>query len=322
MKTLLSILLIISSNILFAVELPSAEMPDYALISKAKNKDLKKGTCEIIFTITGLKEKDFTNPIRWSVDQKEYTTKLKELLELRTFAKAGEHDFKFWYSKKYREIITRKIKFEAGYTYTYRLNFKETDREMLVRKPVIYVYPEKETNVKLNVIPKGEMVFTYPIISEKGWEFKAHPDGTLEFEQDRFRYLFWESSQQIPIKVSHRSGSYVDRKDVLSFLERTLTSIGLTSEEKADMITYWGPLMQRHEMVLVQFYFNEACDQFATLEISPKPQNVNRIYIVFEAVDSPSKDIMLYPPLVYPKFIRSGFTVVEWGGIEIEKREL
>ena len=47
-------------------------------------------------------------------------------------------------------------------------------------KPVIYLYPEQETDIKVYLPLKGEFIVTYPQISEQDtWEIIAQPDGTL-----------------------------------------------------------------------------------------------------------------------------------------------
>ncbi|TSC92682.1 MAG: Uncharacterized protein Athens101428_815, partial [Candidatus Berkelbacteria bacterium Athens1014_28] len=58
-------------------------------------------------------------------------------------------------------------------------------------KPVIYLYPEKEMNVRVLVgadITKSEPVYN------KGWNVFASPSGSLKIAGKTFPYLFWEGT--------------------------------------------------------------------------------------------------------------------------------
>ena len=60
------------------------------------------------------------------------------------------------------------------------------------RKPVIYLYPEEETQVTVNLDFDGKLTSTYPAYGD-GWTVTARPDGTLTDENGREYYcLFWE----------------------------------------------------------------------------------------------------------------------------------
>ena len=45
-------------------------------------------------------------------------------------------------------------------------------------KPVIYLYPEEETTVSVQLDYTGQLTTTYPAYGD-GWTVTAHPDGTL-----------------------------------------------------------------------------------------------------------------------------------------------
>ena len=48
----------------------------------------------------------------------------------------------------------------------------------VVAKPVIYLYPEEETEVTVTLDFDGALTSTYPAY-EEGWTVLARPDGTL-----------------------------------------------------------------------------------------------------------------------------------------------
>jgi hypothetical protein len=89
----------------------------------------------------------------------------------------------------------------------------------------------------------------------------------------------------------------------------------LNDREKTDFITYWAPRMIQNEFNFVQFLVQDQANQFANYEISPQPTSFNRIYLVFSGFETMSKDLVLQKQEIKP-FSRSGFDILEWGGIE------
>ena len=51
----------------------------------------------------------------------------------------------------------------------------------------------------------------------------------------------------------------------------------------------------------------------ASLDISPAPDSILRVFMAYQPLDEP---IEMEPQQLEP-FIRTGFTVVEWGGAQI-----
>ena len=56
-------------------------------------------------------------------------------------------------------------------------------------KPAIYLYPEKETQVKVKVNPAGKFTYTNPLYPVSGWNVLAKPDGTILSENKTFPYF-------------------------------------------------------------------------------------------------------------------------------------
>ena len=63
-------------------------------------------------------------------------------------------------------------------------------------KPVIYLYPESQTDVTVTLDYAGTLTTTYPAY-HSGWEVTAFPDGTLINHADgkEYSYLFWEGDR-------------------------------------------------------------------------------------------------------------------------------
>ncbi len=102
---------------------------------------------------------------------------------------------------------------------------------------------------------------------------------------------------------------------MISFLEEKLTLAGLNSKEQADFITYWVPRLTQNEINFVRFEFNEECNRYAELEITPKPDHLVRFYMVWSPMDSATQLTPRAQQISAQK--REGFTVLEWGGVEI-----
>lgn len=174
-------------------------------------------------------------------------------------------------------------------------------------KPVIYLYPTQPTDCTVQV-DYGRFTYSYPSYNG-GWNVTAYPDGRLINKADNSQhyYLFWEGNRRIDWDFS--SGFVVKGSDTQRFLLEKLAYLGLTPREYNDFITYWVPQMQHEPYNLITFA-GEQYDALAPLTVTPAPDSILRVHMVFKSLDAPI-DI---PPQELTPFERSGFTVVEWGG--------
>jgi len=177
-------------------------------------------------------------------------------------------------------------------------------------KPVIYLYPEKQQEVRVQLDPAGGFTYTEPEYS-KGWNVLADPDGQLINLADgrTYPYLFWEGRGGM--YESPSKGFVVAQADVHQFLADKLRQLGLNGKETADFLDYWEPKMQGSPYYFVSFYTNSAVDRLAPLNISPKPDTVIRILMDYKPLQQPIQvqGYQIHTPQ------RKGFTVVEWGGV-------
>ena len=92
---------------------------------------------------------------------------------------------------------------------------------MVAKKPIIYLYPEKTTNVEVKLDFNGELIATYPSY-DNGWSVTAEPDGTLTNHADgrEYSYLFWEGLYEHDWNLS--TGFVVRAEDTISFLQEKL----------------------------------------------------------------------------------------------------
>lgn len=181
-------------------------------------------------------------------------------------------------------------------------------------KPVIYLYPEEEMNVKVDLkLNGGELSCTYPKY-DNGWEVLAHPSGVLtDKDKKQYNYLYWEGLGTY--KVDFSEGYCVKGEDTSEFLETKLTELGLNSKEANEFIVYWLPLMETNKYNVILFDTKEY-EKFAELNVNPKPDNIIRVFMQFYASE---EFVDLKEPEVNEMPNRSGFTVVEWGGSELKR---
>lgn len=181
----------------------------------------------------------------------------------------------------------------------------------MAKKPVIYLYPEETTEVEVKLDYDGELLCTYPAY-QNGWKVTAEPDGTLtDADGKEYSYLFWEGSSDVEYDFS--KGYVIKGTDTVEFLETKLAELGLNAKEANEFIVYWLPSMQNNPYNLISFQ-TDAYTETAKLQITPEPDSVLRVFMAYKVLDNP---IDIEEPTIVP-FERTGFTVIEWGGSEVE----
>lgn len=182
-------------------------------------------------------------------------------------------------------------------------------------KPIIYLYPRQQTDINVKLNYDGNLFATYPEIND-GWRVTAFPDGKIINHADgrEYSYLFWEGIPGQERNYDWTKGFVVKGSDVREFLQEKLSEVGLTPTEYNEFIVYWYPKMMMNEYNLVHFASADEYDKYAELNISPKPDSILRVFMVFKKIDKPVK----VTPQKFAPFKRDGFTVVEWGGSEIK----
>ncbi|MBE6870202.1 MAG: BspA family leucine-rich repeat surface protein [Ruminococcus albus] len=184
----------------------------------------------------------------------------------------------------------------------------------IVAKPVIYLYPEKETDVHVEVeLTEADLATTYPKYNN-GWDVVAKPDGSLVNKADgtHHRYLFWDAVN-CRTEFDFSKGFCVAGSDTESFLKEKLSYMGLTEDEMNEFIVYWLPKMEHNKYNLISFQSDKYTDS-AKLNITPTPDSMLRVFMTY----SPLEKAVDIEPQEFSTFERSGFTVVEWGGSEIK----
>ena len=177
-------------------------------------------------------------------------------------------------------------------------------------KPVIYLYPEAETEVSVKLLLDGRLTCTYPAYNS-GWNVTAAPDGTLtDAKGQTYNYLYWEGETKARWDMSE--GFCVKGEDTAAFLEEALEKLGLSRREANEFIVYWLPLMEENPYNLISFQTDIYTDA-AALEIDPMPDTLIRVFMAWKAAGA----FVELPEQKLTAPARYGFTVVEWGGTEI-----
>ena len=177
-------------------------------------------------------------------------------------------------------------------------------------KPVIYLYPEKETQVSVRLALDGRLTCTYPAYQD-GWTVTASPDGTLtDAHGQTYNYLYWEGETHARWDMTR--GFCVKGEDTAAFLEHALAQLGLTRREANEFIIFWLPQMEQKPYNVISFQ-TDAYTRAANLQVDPAPDTLLRVFMAWQ----PSETFVNLPAQELTAPRRTGFTVVEWGGARL-----
>ncbi len=204
-------------------------------------------------------------------------------------------------------------------------------------KPAIYLYPENTTQISVkldktikykNVIPKYK----------NGWYVEAEPNGVLrdlqpkytnceklpykEFgfeyskqacEINKYPYIYWDGVQVVKPVPKKNEGFIVKSENIEDFLSKKADELNFNKEEKVEFVRYWNKKVKNTGWKQVKIYFlqNEDVENYLPLYIDPRPDNINRVEIV---ITKAKKNEKIKEQTLIP-FNRSGYTMVEWGGM-------
>jgi len=180
-------------------------------------------------------------------------------------------------------------------------------------KPIIYLYPERTTDINISLENANYLTTTYPKYNN-GWNFIVYPDGRIVDKNTNREYygLYWEGNNH-KAKIE-KDGFVVKGEDTIDFLEDKLKILGLTDREADEFIIYWLPKLEHNEYNYIRFETIEEINNYMPLNINPKPDNIIRILMDYKPLDKKIK--VEEQTLTTPN--RSGFVVVEWGGSLID----
>lgn len=197
--------------------------------------------------------------------------------------------------------------------FIFFINIIGSQSSFVVDKPIIYLYPEKETEISVELKNSEQLTVSYPRYID-GWKVLAKENGDLiDLETGRNLYsLYYESENVINFKVE-KEGFVIKREDSAEFLEEKLEILGLTEREAEEFIIYWLPKLEENEYNYIRFASEEEIEENMPLKITPEPDTVIRVMMTFKGLEKPIE--VEEQKLETPE--RTGFVAVEWGGTEI-----
>jgi hypothetical protein len=140
-------------------------------------------------------------------------------------------------------LILILILFASIIGYKQYLANRIIEAQMIVAKPIIYLYPTEQTKVEVMVGKPHNLTHTYPKY-QNGWRVVAEPNGDLTDLAGRHYYaLYWEGKHLQ--KPTPKDGFIVKGADTISFLEEKLAHLGLSEREANEFIVYWLPKLFR-----------------------------------------------------------------------------
>ncbi len=189
----------------------------------------------------------------------------------------------------------------------------------VLRKPVIYLYPEKKDTIHVKVNFNGVFIETIPDYPENGWTVVSSTDSEIyDLGSDStYPYLFWEGNlNSLRELINDTMGFVVSGRKTEFFLKGRLREIGLTDSEIQEFCEYWCPYLIKNEFNYIHFLINEKCNEFATIETNPAFNSSIRVLMIYEPCTRTRK----CHPQRFTRSFRNGFTIVEWGGALLNEK--
>ena len=178
-----------------------------------------------------------------------------------------------------------------------------------VYKPNIYLYPTKETMIKVSFDLPALLATTIPLY-EQQWQVIASTDGSLIDKESgiTYEFLFYES-QTDPALFTYGSGWVLCADTRELQFRKILTKYGFNEKESADFIDFWMKKLTSGVDYIMYPQLSEAVDSAMPITVSPRPDNSFRLWFAFKAFSGKTPDVP-----VITAMNREGYALVEWGG--------
>lgn len=208
-------------------------------------------------------------------------------------------------SKKCDTINEKNVRFE--------INYIDDSIPDTIDKPMIYIYPTNDIDLKIKLINDDKLTHTYPKYVNE-WNVHVTKDSTIfDYKTKRNYYaLYWEGIDNSIIDMNE--GFVVKGKQTSIFLENKLSYLGLNDREINEFIVYWISKMENNNYNFIRFRTLKEINEYMPLEFSEKPDTLIRVIMDFKPLN---KKINVKEQKL-EKMQRKGFTIVEWGGREIK----
>lgn len=176
-------------------------------------------------------------------------------------------------------------------------------------KPVIYLYPEEDAQVKVAVA--ADITLSDPVYPPGGWQVLAKPNGQLTYQGKTYGSLFWDGTGHGYYPDYHDQGVVVTQSRLIPTIKQQLKQLGLNDREAADFMEFWQDKLPSEPYVRLTWLGTHDMNLLAPLAVTPKPDTMIRIFLEFEGL----KQFKTLKPQNLSAPLRKGFTLVEWGGL-------
>ncbi len=174
-----------------------------------------------------------------------------------------------------------------------------------MEKPVIYLYPEEESRISVQLQLNGKVTQAIPKY-ERGWNVFVTKDGLIDGKYD---YLFYEADLNT-LKLPKR-GWVVSFDDLSKWFDLNLIKLGLNEKEKTQFKEYWMVRLPETNYYEIKVLESDFLIKNMNLLITPVPDTLIRLNFYFKPLLSEKS---IKEPTIRT-LERKGFTVVEWGGM-------
>ena len=177
---------------------------------------------------------------------------------------------------------------------------------------MIYIYPETDMDLKVSLGNKDNLLYTYPKYNNE-WNVHVTKDGNIyDYNTKRNYYgLYWEGVDNYKLDIT--SGFVVKGSDTVKFLEEKLAILGLNDYEINEFIVYWIDKLESNKYNFISFRSMDEIEKSMPLSIDKKPDTLIRVMMEYEPLE---KEITVKEQ-VLEHVEREGYTIVEWGGTNI-----
>lgn len=298
--------------------------PSVWIIKDSLSKTIHPDSVKLVFKVEDYYNQLMLNQhsaiIQMKIDgkMKKHTITDKNRSIKLTLSK-GKHSFSFFLNANFEELHFERV-LSGGHYYEVGLNFQNSyssGQQIMLEKPVIYLYSESKQAFNLKIQTSAELQFTYPAY-ENEWKGTASADGTIQIKGSNYPYLFWDASLPFEkLNLNWENSDQLLGEQVIPYLTSRLDLLGFNPKEKTDFITYWGPRMQKMKYLQVLWIQNESINEIAALDITPEFTQ-NRIYILFNEISDLTDETLPVKVNKLKPVDRTKNYLVEWGGIEIQ----
>ncbi|MCR5308888.1 MAG: hypothetical protein K6E21_02100, partial [Bacilli bacterium] len=132
-------------------------------------------------------------------------------------------------------ILPKDSVFTVQTAVTY-VDYNDTDT-FVVKKPIVYFYPEKEIDLTIKFTDEERLITTYPKYNG-GWNIHLKENGTFTAnDSDREYYALY--FDEVPnYSCEFKEGFYVTKDNAISFLEEKMDYMGFNNHEVNEFIMY------------------------------------------------------------------------------------